>query len=155
MDPAVVAARDLLEASLLDLRRAVKGMPADALNRRPAGADTNAIAVLVAHAMPSTRSWLSLAMGAEPPPRDRPGEFTVTAADDEELLALIDAISADCRALLSTEAPYEPARTRVAAWRQASSPEEPVTAAWALIHALVHLREHVAQALLTRQLLEA
>ena len=30
--------------------------------------------------------------------------------------------------------------------------QEPVTAAWALIHALVHLREHVGHAELTRQL---
>jgi hypothetical protein len=30
--------------------------------------------------------------------------------------------------------------------------DDPVTAAWALLHALEHLREHAAQAQLTRQL---
>jgi hypothetical protein len=153
-DPTVVAAREFLESSLGDLRGAVEGMPADTLNRRPAGKDTNAIAVLVTHAMGATRSWLSLAMGTELPPRDRPAEFEVVARDDRELLHFLHSMGADCRALLATDAPFDPARTGVPSWGQAGESEEPVTAAWALIHALEHLREHMAQAQLTRQLLE-
>ncbi len=153
-DPTLGAALEILEASLSDLRGAVEGMPVDALNRRPAGEDTNTIAVLVTHAMHSTRAWLSLAVGVEPPARDRPAEFVTVATGDRQLLSQLDSMADDCRGLLSG-ATFEPARTGLAPWLSGPEAEEPVTAAWALIHALTHLREHVAHALLTRQLLEA
>jgi uncharacterized damage-inducible protein DinB len=152
-DPTVQAAEELLRDALSDLRRAVEGLSADALNRRPDGDDTNSIAVLVTHAMHSTRAWLSIGVGAEPPARDRPAEFRSVASDAGELLSFLDAMAADCIALLDG-ATYEPGRTGLAPWRPGPSAEEPVTAAWAMIHALVHLREHVAHASLTRQLLE-
>jgi uncharacterized damage-inducible protein DinB len=153
-DPTIVAARELLETSLHDVRLAIEGMSAEALNQRPAGEDTNAIVVLVTHAMFSTRSWLSLAMGVELPPRDRPAEFRATAEDADDLLAWSDAMAAECRALLADGSSYDPKKTGVAPWSTGPAAAEPVTAAWALLHAIVHLREHVAQALLTRQLVE-
>ncbi|HEY7756594.1 MAG TPA: DinB family protein [Actinomycetota bacterium] len=150
-DPTFAAAAEVLGSALTDLRGAVEGMPAEELNRRPAGEDTNSIAVLVTHAMHSTRAWLSIAAAVEPPTRDRPSEFVAVATDDRELLALLDSMGAECRALLAGPT-FEPDRTGLAPWRPGPEAEEPVTAAWALIHALAHLREHVAQALLTRQL---
>jgi hypothetical protein len=153
-DPTFQAAAEILETALSDLRGAVEGMPADELNRRPAGDDTNSIAVLVTHAMHSTRAWLSLGVGAEPPARDRPAEFLEVASDAATLLSFLDEMAADCTALLDG-ATYDPDRTGLAPWRPGPHAREPVTAAWALIHARVHLREHVAHALLTRQLLEA
>lgn len=152
-DPTVAAADEILRSALSDLRGAVEGLSADALNRRPDGDDTNTIAVLVTHAMHSTRAWLSIGVGAEPPVRDRPAEFRVVASDAGELLSFLDSMAADCTALLDG-ATYEPERTGLAPWMPGPHSEEPVTAAWAMIHALVHLREHVAHALLTRQLLE-
>lgn len=153
-DPTIEAASDILHTAVSDLRGAVAGMSADALNRRPAGDDTNSIAVIATHAMHSTRAWLSLAVGAEPPARDRPAEFVAVTAGDGELLSFLDQMAADCDALLDG-ATYEPGRTGLARWQTGPDAEEPVTAAWALVHALAHLHEHVAQAQLTRQLLEA
>ena len=150
-DPTIEAARDILHDSLLELRVAVDGCTADQLNHRPAGDETNPIAVLVTHAMHSTRSWLSLATGAPLPDRDRPAEFLVVVDDPAAFLAWLDGIADECRALLAGEVPYDPGATATAPWRTAAS-DEPVTAAWALLHALEHLREHVGHAQLTRDL---
>jgi hypothetical protein len=150
-DPTVQAAAEILRAALSDLRGIVEGLSADELNRRPGGEETNSIAVLATHSMHSTRAWLSVAVGAEPPARDRPAEFRVVASNDE-LRSLLDEMGADCVALLDG-ATFDPNRTGLAPWRQGPEADEPVPAAWALIHALVHLREHVAHAQLTRQLL--
>ena len=152
-DPIVEAAAELLGEALSDLRGSVEGLSADELNRRPGGEDTNTIAVLATHSMHSTRAWLSIAVGAEPPARDRPAEFRVVASDDGELLAFLDHLGTECVALLDG-ATFDPDRTGLAPWRQGPEADEPVPAAWALIHALVHLREHVAHAQLTRQLLD-
>lgn len=151
-DPTVEAAAEIVSTALSDLRGAVEGMSADELNRRPAGEDTNSIAVLATHSMHSTRAWLSVAVGAEPPARDRPAEFRAVASKDE-LLSLLDEMGTECVSLLDG-ATFDPDRTGLAPWRQGPEAEEPVPAAWALIFALVHLREHVAHAQLTRQLLD-
>jgi hypothetical protein len=152
-DPTLGAALEVFESSVADLRAAVDGLEPDVLNRRLAGEDTNSIAVIATHAMHSTRAWLSLAVGAEPPERDRPAEFVAVAADDRELASLIETMADDCRALLSGGT-FRPERTGLAPWRPGPEAGEPVTSAWALIHAFSHLREHVAQALLSRQLLD-
>ena len=151
-DPTVEAAAEIFSTAVSDLRGAVEGMSADELNRRPAGEDTNSIAVLATHSMHSTRAWLSVAVGAEPPARDRPAEFRAVASKDE-LLSLLDEMGTECVSLLDG-ATFDPDRTGLAPWRQGPEAEEPVPAAWALIFALVHLREHVAHAQLTRQLLD-
>jgi uncharacterized damage-inducible protein DinB len=148
-DPTIEAARGFVDESLTSMRAAVAGAPADALNRRPAGDDTNPVAVLVVHAVNSTRWWLSVARGLPLPERDRPSEFLTTVADADELLALFDPVAADCRALLETDAAFDPG-----AIREDPRDGEQVTAAWALIHAVEHLREHVAHAELTRQVFE-
>ena len=80
-DPTIEAARDILGDSLRELRKAVDGCSSDDLNRRPIEGDTNPLAVLVTHALESTRAWLSLAMGAPITERDRPAEFRAVADD--------------------------------------------------------------------------
>lgn len=145
-DPTLEAARDIVGTSLDEMRAAIDGLEPDALNWRPAGNDTNPIAVLAVHSMHSTRWWLTTALGLPPPERDRPSEFRTTAPDAAELLSLYDAMASECRSLL------DGARTLdAAALRPDLDGGEPVTAAWALMHAVEHLREHVAQAQLTRQ----
>jgi hypothetical protein len=57
-------------------------------------------------------------------------------------------MAADCRAGLDAEEPFDPTVIRQV------PDDDPVSAAWALLHSLEHLREHVAQAQLTRQLWE-
>jgi hypothetical protein len=151
-DPTIEAARDILADSLRELRKAVDGCSAADLNRRPIDGDTNPLAVLVTHAMQSTRSWLSLATGAPLPERHRDAEFLVVVDDAAAFMSWLDDLSAGCRALLEGDVAYEPGARATAPWRTDGA-DEPVTAAWALLHALEHLREHVGHAQLTRQAL--
>jgi hypothetical protein len=151
-DPTIQAARELLDDSLDELRTAVDGCTSEQLNRRPNDGDTNALAVLATHATLSTRSWLSLATGASLPERDRPAEFLVVVDDADAFIDRFDAIAGECRALLEGDVAFDPGATGTAPWRTDGA-GEPVTRAWALLHALGHLREHVGHAHLTRQLL--
>ena len=145
-DPAIEAARDLAEPSLDALRRAIVDAPPELLNWRPAGDDTNPLAVLAVHAVSATRFWLSLAIAATAPERDRPAEFRTMVSSAEELVSMIDPLIADCRELLAFDGPFDPAAQRVDP-RDGRS----YSAAWTLMHAVTHLHEHVAQAELTRQ----
>lgn len=147
----IAAARDILATALADLRASVEAMPPDKLDRKPAGDESNSIAVLAVHSMNSTRWWLSVAIGAPLPERDRPSEFRATAGARTDLLALVDALSHDCLALLDNAGDADWGAIRQTHSRPGDA-TEPVTAAWALLHALEHLREHVGQMLLTRQL---
>ena len=46
LDPTITAAREIIEESIEGMRGAIAGLPANALNWRPAGEGTNPIAVL-------------------------------------------------------------------------------------------------------------
>jgi uncharacterized damage-inducible protein DinB len=151
-DPFVAAARDLLIQTLDDLRPKLDGLLPQALNWRPAGDDSNSIAVLTVHAMASTRSWLSVAVGAPLPDRDRPQEFLATAADASELLAHFDDMTRQCDALLENARDADWSALRRTHPRPRPGAGEEVTGAWALLHALEHLREHAGHIALTRQL---
>jgi len=152
-DPAFEAAAEIAEELIEGLRHAIEGASTPALNTRPGGDDTNTIAVLATHVMYSTRSWLAVATGAQLPERDRPAEFLATAEGPDHLLAFVDDLAGQCRALLATDAPFEPAARRVTHAQLGSMPEH-VSGAWALLHAIEHLAEHVAHAQLTRQVLD-
>jgi len=149
-DPVIDAARAILTEGFDELRRAVAGLSAEDLNRRPAGGETNSLAVIATHAVASTRAWLALATGAPLPPRDRPAEFRVIA--DDGFAASLEAQMSECLDLVNEGVTFDPAREGTAPWRSTGA-DEPVTAAWALLHALSHLHEHVGHAHLTRELL--
>ena len=153
-EPTIDAARETFERSVADLRETVTGLSAEALNWRPAGDDTNAIAVLVTHALASANAWLSVATGAPHPDRDRDAEFRSVSASDAGLLAFVEDQAARCLAVLDGAGPFEPGAARTTSRRTTGDEPETVSAAWALLHALEHLREHVGQASLTRQLWE-
>jgi len=102
LDPTITAAREIIEESIEGIRGAIAGLPADALNWRPAGEGTNPIAVLAVHAMHSTRSWLAVATGGPLPDRDRDAEFRTVVADPRELWETVDRLAADCSGLLRT-----------------------------------------------------
>lgn len=150
-DPMIVAARDILATALADLRASVEGTQPDRLDWKPAGDDSNSITVLAVHSLHSTRSWLSVAIGADLPERDRPAEFRARASARQDLLALVDTMSHDCLALLDGARGVDWAAARQTHARMSGGAEQ-VSAAWALLHALEHLREHVGQMQLTRQL---
>jgi len=150
-DPTIAAAREILDDSIEQLLAALDGCSVEQLNRRPAGDDTNPLAVLAIHALHSTRAWLSVAIGAQVPLRDRPAEFAVIVDDAEAFLLGVDELASSCRSVLDTGAAFDPDRIGTAPWRPPPHDIEPVTSAWAMIHALAHLREHVGHAQLTRQ----
>jgi hypothetical protein len=145
-DPTIEAAREIFDESVDHLREAIEGLSPETLNWRPAGEETNPIAVLAVHGMHSSRWWFTIARGLPLPERDRPSEFVAESGGDAELLAFVDRMAEDCRARLDAEEPFDATASRPV------PDDEPVSAAWALLHALEHLREHVAQAQLTRQL---
>jgi uncharacterized damage-inducible protein DinB len=142
-DPTVEAARDVLSEGLDDLLAALEDIEVERLNRKPFGEGSNSLAVIVTHALASTRSWMSLAIGAELPPRDRPAEFAMVA--DDGFVVFAHALADECRRLLTDDVAWDPARVGFAPWRTDGA-DEPVTAAWALHHAIAHLHEHVGHA---------
>jgi len=151
-DPILTSARDLLRRARDDVRAAIDGLPPDALNWRPAGDDTNSIAAMANHAVTSARTWLSVAVEAPLPDRDRPTEFDFTARDSGDLLAFVDGLFEDCLSLIDSSRTVDWAALRKH-WDPGRDIE--LFPAWALLHALEHLREHVGQISLTRQLWEA
>jgi len=162
-DSITISARFVLKESLAELRAAVDGVPAEALNWKPGGQETNSMAVLATHVMSSTRSWLAIAVGAPLLERDRPSEFLVTEDDPLALLRLVDEMSAQCTVLLRDAEDVDwsatrktharpPEKTSDGSWQPGV---EEVPAAFAILHALEHLGQHVAHCSLTRQLWEA
>ena len=153
-DPILVAAQHILKAAVDDVRGSIYGASSDALNVRPAGEDTNSIAVLAVHSMTSTRSWFSVAVGAPLPQRDRPSEFRASTSGAVDLIAFVEAMQGDCLRLVDEGQSVDWGATRTTHARPNGAVER-VSAAWALLHALEHLREHTGQMLLTRQLADA
>jgi DinB superfamily len=145
-NPAVEAARELAEESLGAMHRAIVDAPPELLNWRPAGDDTNSLAVIAVHGVTATRFWLSLAIMGTAPDRDRPAEFRTMVSSAQELLSIVNPVAADCRELLRFDGAFDHGAVRV-------DPRDGTarSAAWTLIHAVSHLHEHVAQAELTRQ----
>jgi uncharacterized damage-inducible protein DinB len=150
----VAAARHMFDRCVADMRSAVEGASADALNWRPTLDETNSIAILTVHAVTSSRTWFSVATGVPEPERDRDAEFRTIAANADELLEVLDRVAAECRRVLATEDDIDWAAPRTPSRRPGSAPET-ITAGWTLLHALGHLREHVAHLQLTRQLWDA
>lgn len=153
-DPFLVAAREILDLAVADMSGAVEGASPEALNRRPAGDDTNSLAVLAVHVMHSTRSWLSVAVGAPRPQRNRDDEFIATMPDAAALVAFVASMQADCVRILDGADGVDWGAMRPTHARPNSDDATEVSAAWALLHALEHLREHTGQILLTRQMLD-
>ena len=147
-DPLIEAARELFDEEFGGMRDAIEGLSAEALAWRPPAEDSNPITVLAVHSMHSTRWWLTIARGMPLPDRDRPSEFVAETGSDAELLEFFDRMVAESRERLDPAEPFDAGAIR-------SVPDDdPVSSAWALLHALEHLREHVSQAQLTRQLWE-
>jgi hypothetical protein len=147
-DPMITAARRITGEAFDTLRRVADGLPVEALNWEPAGPDTNSIAVLTAHAMSATRLLLYLAVGLPLPERDRSAEFRATAQSSEELLGFIDDLAAQCEQALDEAGAVDWSEVRRRSRDDGSVME--MSAAYALLHAVDHLRGHADEASLTR-----
>lgn len=142
--------RDELIVTLHDqhttMREVVTGLSADALNWKPV-ADANSICVLVSHALDAEKFLLTSAVDIAFD-RDRESHFRATTHGDAELLALIDRAEAENDGYLARLNAEHLAQ-------EVARPGRTHTGAWWVLHAVEHTREHVGQALLTRQLWEA
>ncbi len=153
-DTLLTSIRFVVSEDLRDLREAVEGLPGEALDWKPAGDDTNSIAVLTTHVLHSTRSWLSVAIGAPLPDRDRDSEFRAKADDAKALADFMHDFSRQIIALLDEAKDLDWTAVRKTHARPGDAPEQ-VPATWAALHAIEHLREHIAHIGLTRQLWQA
>ena len=154
-DPLLAAGNATVRRTLAEMRQTVAEFPPDGLNWKPAGEDTNSVAVLATHSLHSTRSWLCTALGEALPDRDRDSEFRVAADDPAALLDLFDRMSSECTTLFERGQTADWGAIRRTHTRPDASDAIEVPAAWALLHAIEHLREHLGQMQLTRQLWDA
>lgn len=154
-DAFLPSIRFVVAEDLKDLRAAVDGLPGKALDWKPAGQDTNSIAVLVTHVLGSTHSWMCVAMAAPLPDRDREVEFQAKSADTVGLLAFMDEMGAKIMGVLESKQEIDWAANRRTHIRPDASLPDHVPAAWAALHAIEHLREHIGHVGLTRQLWDA
>lgn len=154
-DAMLASAAFVLKQDFEELHAAIDGLPDEALNWKPAGEDTNSTAVLVTHVLHSTRSWISTAVGAPLPDRDRDSEFLVAAERASDLLALLDDFGAQILALVNNAGDIDWAANRKAHMRPSPDLPDYVPASFALLHAIEHLGQHVAHVSLTRQLWDA
>jgi len=146
-DPIIEGTRRVIGDIFDTLRTVVDGLPAEALNWRPASEeDTNSIAVQLTHGLHATRRLLNFATEhPQQAPRDREAEFGANVDGPESLLRLIDEVDADCTTTLDN--------ADVSDWgvmRQLRSSGEELSAAFLIIHAAEHLRGHADEASLTR-----
>jgi uncharacterized damage-inducible protein DinB len=154
MTPTHAAASQVVRESVAMIVDALDGLPDAAAEWTPAP-NTNSIAVLTAHAASSTRFWLANGAGAVSSIRhyradDRAPSFETHGKSIAALRELIQALPADAEAILAkgTEADL----TTVVAWPDEDPGEPPRTGAHCIVHAAGHLREHVGQVQLMRDL---
>jgi len=144
--------RDGLKQIMTDqfntLRETLDGLDAEAVNWSP-GPEMNSIAVLYTHLLGAENSMTATVAG-ESFERDRDAEFRVTQ-DPASLLKLVNTVEANVMSRinkLTLEAlatNHSPAGDRLGRNNLGS---------WWIFHAVEHSREHIGQALLTRQLYE-
>ncbi len=137
--------RELFHDSHAALRQIVSGLTVEQLDWRPV-AGANSIGALIAHALDAERFLVAGAADVTLE-RDREAQFRVARQSAADYVARIDEIEAETDAFLANLRPDLLASTIVHGPRVHPG-------AWWLLHPLEHEREHVGQALLTRQLLE-
>jgi hypothetical protein len=98
---------------------------------------------------------MCVALGAPLPDRDRESEFRVTVDATSELLALVDALTADIERLLDgAEGSVDWAAMRKRQPNPNPGARESIPAGHAMLHTIEHASAHVAHMQLTRQLWE-
>lgn len=146
LDAVRTIVRELFHNCHAGMRDIVRDLTVDELDWKPVEG-ANSIAVLIAHALDSER-FLVAAAADVTFDRDREAQFLVRGMSSADCLALIDRVEAEVDGYLATLRPDLLGSELVRGPRVHPG-------AWWLLHPLEHCREHLGQALLTRQLLEA
>ena len=136
---------DTMYGHLLDLLNSTDD---GTLNWAPGVAETNSIAILVAHVVGATARWLSNAAG-NPRLGDRPAEFRTRAAP-AQAVALVEQARQDAHSWFTTIDRLDPNDER-----PMLGENEQTTVGWCVAHAVTHAHEHWGQIQLTLQLAEA
>lgn len=154
MTPTHAALLPILRNSLDMLRAALDGLPDEATGWTPAP-NTNSLTVLTVHSLTSVRFFLGNGSGhvrtiTDYRTEDRTPAFASQRQPAAALIARIDAALPGLEALLenASEADLAAAMT----WPPDDAPNLPATGTGCLFHAIAHLREHVGQAQLMRDL---
>lgn len=151
MDNAIQSLRDGFKQVLAEQhnawRQVLDGLSPEALNWSP-GPEMNSIAVLVTHSLGAEEFLIATAVG-ETVQRDREAEFRAEASDVATLLRLLDESGARTAALLDRVTPEDLSTIRQPAGDRLNRRHPGI---WWLLHAIEHSREHLGQAMLTRQL---
>ena len=148
-DPLATAARQLTAEALDVLRAASSGLDPEALDWKPAGPDTNSIAVLTIHSLHATRLLARVSLGLAQPERDRSSEFTSSGHDAADLHRLLDEIGGECLVILD-DAPDSVDWSATRKYARDDDSFSEASAAYFLLHSVDHLRGHADEAALTR-----
>lgn len=133
---------ELLHDGHREMRDAVNGLGADALDWRPTTTG-NSIAVLVAHTLDAERFLLRTALDRTFE-RDREAVFRIHGQSPDQLVGLIDSTTLELDSLVAEITTAD--LGRIVARRQTR-----LGAGW-LLRAPEHSREHIGQVFLTRDL---
>lgn len=143
----VTTCREILKDQKHSMREVVRDLSVDALNwQPPVRSDSNSIAQMLSHALDAERFLVATAVEAHVE-RDREKHFNVAGVGANDLLTLIDHVEREVDDYLSR-------LTEELLGKDIERPGRTHTGAWWVLHAIEHSREHIGQALLTRQLWE-
>lgn len=131
-----------------EVEKILKNLPVEALDWRP-GEQMNSLTVLVMHLTGSQRFWIGDVALAQPSQRDRQAEFQVQNLDKAALLQRLKECQAYTQSALENLTLVDLEKSH---WTDKDS--KPVTAGWAIAHALEHTAIHVGHMQMLRQLWE-
>ena len=146
MTPTHNGALQIVRESLAFLRASVADLPEAALEWKPLPT-ASTVAVLVVHAVTSTRFFLRAGTGVtvsitEYRANDRASAFQTTGVPKDDLLAMIDAFSAEAESILAGGAEDQLSSTIVMSTTD-GLPVPTRNGAATIMAAIAHLREHV------------
>jgi len=146
VEPLMQAILDDIKIANDELRKAIDGLTAEALNWSPASDDANSLFVLATHMIGAQRFTVSVAAGLITE-RDRSSEFMAQGVSSSPLLQALRKAELDEEGWLSSIQMESLALPRSLAGRD-------LTTAGCLTLILRHMGEHAGHASLTRQLLD-
>ena len=153
MTPTHQAALTIARESFAMFAEALAGLPDEALSWRPEAENTNSLAVLAAHSVTATRFWLGSGAGESKAiddyrRNDRAPSFAVAGGAAAEFAVQFDMMLAALSAVFASATEAHLA----AEVAQPADPSMTRSGVECLIHGIGHLREHVGQAQLMRDL---